>query len=83
MNEKESHIHIGQLIQAQLKADGRSIGWLAREIGCTRNHIYKIFNKSTVESELLFRISQAMNFNFFQHYTAAFLEAMKSRTGEE
>ena len=83
MENLQSNIHIGHLIREQLKADQRSASWLAREIGCSRNHVYKIFNKSTVESELLFRISKAMNFNFFQYYTAAFLESMKSRTGEE
>lgn len=83
MSGKGNNIHIGQLIQAQLKADQRSVGWLSREIGCTRNHVYKIFNKPSLDSELLFRISQAMHFNFFQYYTAAFLEALKSRTGEE
>lgn len=82
MNEKEN-IHIGHLIQAQLKADKRSVGWLSREIGCTRNHVYKIFNKSSLDSDLIFRISKAMNFNFFQYYTAAFLENMKARIGEE
>ena len=82
MNEKEN-IHIGHLIQAQLKADHRSVGWLAREIGCTRNHVYKIFNKSSLDSDLIFRISKAMNFNFFQHYSAAVNAAMKARMGEE
>ena len=66
--EHNCNIHIGQLIQAQLKADQRSASWLAREIGCTRNHVYKIFNKSSLDSDLIFRISKAMNFNFFQYY---------------
>lgn len=82
MNEK-GNIHIGKLIQAQLKADKRSVGWLSREIGCTRNHVYKIFSKSSLDSDLIFRISKAMNFNFFQYYTAAFLENLKARIGEE
>ena len=51
MNEKED-IHIGHLIQAQLKTDQRSVGWLSREIGCSRNHVYKIFNKSSLDSRL-------------------------------
>ena len=76
-------IHIGQLIRAQLKADQRSVSWLAREIGCTRNHVYKIFNKSSLDSDLIFRIAKAMNYNFFQYYTAAFLENLKARIGEE
>jgi DNA-binding phage protein len=82
MSEKEN-IHIGHLIQTQLKADKRSVGWLAREIGCTRNHVYKIFNRPSLDSDLILRISKAMNYNFFQYYTAAFLENLKSRIGEE
>ena len=82
METHESNIHIGHLIQAQLKADKRSVGWLAREIGCSRNHLYKVFRKPSLEGELLLRISLAMNFNFFQYYTAEFIEGMKARTGE-
>ena len=82
MNEKEN-IHIGRLIQAQLKADKRSVGWLSREIGCTRNHVYKLFNKPSLDGDLILRISNAMNFNFFQYYSAAFLESMKARMGEK
>ena len=83
MEEAINSIHIGHLIQAQLKADQRSVGWLAREIGCTRNHVYKIFRKPSLEGDLILRISNAMNFNFFQYYTAEFLERMKARMGEE
>ena len=83
MENLQSNIHIGQLIREQLKADQRSASWLAREIGCSRNHLYKVFRKSSLDGELLLCISLAMNFNFFQYYTAAFLENMKSRIGEE
>ena len=83
MENSGNELHIGHLIQAQLKADKRSVGWLSREIGCTRNHVYKIFNKASLDSDLIFRISKAMNFNFFQYHTAAFLENMKTRIGEE
>ena len=81
MNEKEN-IHIGHLIQAQLKADQRSASWLAREIGCSRNHLYKVFRKPSLDGELLLSISLAMNFNFFQYYTAEFIEGMKARMGD-
>ena len=83
MENIQSNIHIGHLVQAQLKADQHSASWLAREIGCTRNHVYKIFSKSSLDSDLIFCISKAMNFNFFQYYTAAFLENLKARIGEE
>ena len=83
MNSKENGIHIGHLIQAQLKADKRSVGWLAKQIPCTRNHVYKIFNRPSLDADLILKISIAMNFNFFRYYSAEFFEAMKARMGEE
>ena len=83
MEKLSSDIHIGHLIQEQLKVDQRSVGWLSREIGCTRNHVYKIFNKPSLDGDLLLRISLSMHFNFFQYYSAAFIEGMKVRIGEE
>ena len=78
---EQNNIHIGQLIWAQLKADERSVSWLAREMGCSRNHLYKVFRKASLDGELLLTISLAMNFNFFQYYTAEFIEGMKQRIG--
>ena len=83
METHESNIHIGHLIREQLKADDRSVSWLAREIHCSRNHIYKIFNKPSLDSNLILKISVAMNYNFFQYYTAEFFENIKARTGIE
>ena len=81
--EYNDSLQIGHLIRKQLKADDRCVGWLSREIGCTRNHVYKIFNKPSLDSDLILRISNAMHFNFFQYYSSAFFEGMKPRIGEE
>ena len=81
--ENNGNIHIGQLIREQLKADQRSASWLAREIGCTRNHVYKIFNRPSLDADLILKISIVMNFNFFRYYTTAFLDGMKDWLGEE
>jgi len=78
----QSEIHIGKIIRAQLKADKRSVSWLAQEIGCTRGHLYKMFRKPSIDCKLLLDISIATSFNFFKYYTAAFCEGMKVRTGE-
>ncbi len=83
MENLQSNIHIGHLIQAQLKADKRSVGWLAKQIPCTRNHVYKIFNKHSLDADLILKISVAMSFNFFQYYSAEVNAAMKARMGEE
>lgn len=78
-----NEIHIGRLIQEQLKTDQRSVSWLAKQIPFTRNHIYKIFRKSSIDCALLLRISQAMGYNFFRYYAAEVAKGMKERIGEE
>ena len=71
MTEKEKQLgptgfHIGQHIKATLAHDGRSITWLANELGCTRDNLYKIFHHSFVNTDLLFKISEAMKHDFFK-----------------
>ena len=83
MENATSNIHIGHIIQVRLKTDQRSVSWLAREIHCTRNNVYKILNKPSLDGDLILKISLAMNFNFFRYYTTAFHEGLKARLGEE
>ena len=76
-------IHIGHLIEEQLRSDDRSVSWLARQIPCTRNHVYKIFRKDSLDCALLLRISKIMQFNFIQYYAAEVAGSLTERMGEE
>ena len=76
-------IHIGSLIRERLKQDGRKVTWLADEISCTRPHLYKIFAKANVDCELLMRISIALDFDFFQYYSAVVTAHINKRAGGE
>ena len=76
-------IHIGSLIWERLKQDGRKVTWLADEISCTRPHLYKIFAKANVDCELLMRISIALDFDFFQYYSAVVTAHINKRAGGE
>lgn len=58
-------IHIGELIKARLEQIERSPGWLARRINCDRTNIYKIFQRQSIDTELLARISKALEYDFF------------------
>lgn len=81
--EDEKKIHIGKIIRDQLKADKRSVSWLAQEIGCTRGHLYKMFLKPSLDSDLILSISIAMGFNFFKYYSAKIQAAITKRVGED
>jgi len=59
-------IHLGTMVKRELKAQGRTVVWLARTINMERSSIYKIFERDTLDVGLLIRISLVMNHDFFQ-----------------
>ncbi len=61
-------MHIGQILKEKLKEDGKSVVWLARELGCHRTNIYNLFEKYSIDTQLLERISIIMRHNFFDLY---------------
>jgi len=61
----EEEIHIGRLIRNKLKEEGRSVSWLAKKIHCKRDNIYKIFDRTSVDTALLLRISFVLKTDFF------------------
>lgn len=64
-----NQIFIGKSIERELRAQERSVVWLARKLNCNRTNIYKIFNRSTIDTELLLKISNVLQRNFFEEYT--------------
>jgi len=70
-------IHIGKIIYQTLKAQGRKSRWLAEQICVQPSTISKIYKKKYIDTELLLRISQALNVDLFQHYSLLFSETQK------
>ena len=64
-------LHIGNMIRAELKAQGRTVTWFAREIYTTRTNVYKILNKESIDLKLLVRISKLLHHNFLLEYSNA------------
>ncbi len=61
-------MHIGQVLKDKLHEDGKTVVWLARELGCHRTNIYNLFDKYSIDTQLLQRISTVMRYNFFDLY---------------
>lgn len=59
-------IHVGTMVKRELKAQGRSVVWLARTIKKERSSIYKIFERNSLDVALLIRISLVLDHDFFQ-----------------
>lgn len=61
-------IHIGQIIEAELHKQERSVTWFANKLYCDRTNVYKIFKRGSLDSDLLLRISIILKHNFFIYY---------------
>ena len=74
MARKDSAMVIGELIQQELRRQERTVSWFARKLNCNRSNVYDIFRRSTIDTELLLRISIVLNTNFFELYNKEFGE---------
>ena len=70
--------HIGQLIKQTMQKQGRKNEWLAEQIGVQASAISKIYQKKSLNTEQLVRISQALGVDFFKMYSS-FIEGKKKR----
>lgn len=61
-------LHIGQMIKNNFDQQPKShtINWFAEQLHCQRGNIYNIFNRKTIDTELLIRISIILNHDFFK-----------------
>lgn len=56
---------IGQLIKEELTAQERSVSWFARKLCIDRSNVYRLFQKNSIDTSLLTRISMVLNKDFF------------------
>ena len=62
-------IHIGELIQKRMKELGMTRSELARRIGTSSQNLGKILKRSSIDSQRLFKLSEALKTDFFQYYS--------------
>lgn len=67
--------HIGQLIRQELRRQERSVAWFARQLSCDRSNIYRIFQKESIDTYLLVRISIILQYNFFFYIITMYRKA--------
>ena len=56
---------IGSLIKEELEKQERSISWFARKLACDRSNVYRLFQKESIDTNLLTRISVILGRDFF------------------
>lgn len=59
-------IHIGVEIQNRFKDKGLTVTEFARRINKSRENVYNIFKRKSIDTALLQKISEVLGFDFFQ-----------------
>ena len=66
MEQAIKELRIGQRIHEELKQQGRTVTWLAQQLNMERTSLYYTFRQSSIDLELLLRISAFIGHNFLQ-----------------
>ena len=61
----KEEIHIGNLIKEKLKARDLTASWLARQVHSDCSNFSKMLRKPNLDSNLLIKISTALDYDFF------------------
>lgn len=74
-------IHIGQIIQQKVKSKRVQRKELYEKLNTSRQNLYAIFKRETIDTGILLKLCQIVNYNFFAEYFKA--EPLKSMLVEE
>ena len=79
MNPPIPPIHIGEEIKQELNIQERSVVWLAKQVSCDPSNLYKQLKYPHIHAELLYRISIALNEDFFARYSQKLYEKLQGK----
>lgn len=65
-------IHIGNLIRDELRRQSHTNQWLADQLDIDRRTIQRLYNKPSIDTQQLFRISKILGVDLFKHYSEQF-----------
>ncbi len=79
-DQRPALVHTGRLIACELKRQRRPVSWLAEKLYCDRSNVYRLLQKSSLDSNLLLRISNILRCDFFAAYSKAYLHELELKT---
>jgi hypothetical protein len=63
-------LHIGKEIEIRYKESGIKLSEFARRLNTSPRNVYTIFERADIKTDLLQKISQVLNYNFFTLYNS-------------
>lgn len=76
----KEELHFGHLIKDLLKSEGRSVSWFAERMKCDRRNMYKILERSYLDSNFIIRASEILDHDFFDDASKWFQDNRNNRT---
>lgn len=80
-------IHVGHLIEKEIRRrqlyENISMGYVAYLIGKSRSNLYDIFNRKVVDSNIITRLSIALDINFFDVLAKEVEERLREKAPKE
>jgi hypothetical protein len=64
----DMRLHIGKEIEHRYKESGIKLSEFARRLSTSPRNVYAIFERPDIKTDLLQKISEVLNFNFFTLY---------------
>ena len=81
------NLHIGLKIKEVLEQRGITKVNFAKQIYTTKQNVYDIFERESIDTALLLKISKILQYDFFRHYIQSDLQvpeiSVKSATQEK
>lgn len=65
---------LGETIREELERQERSVSWLAHKLYCDRSTVYRMFERNSIDTEMLLRVSVILKRNFFEDFTRRYEE---------
>lgn len=75
--------HIGKIISKELKEQGRTKVWLARQVHCDPSNFNKILKRQYIDMDLLRRVSLALDKNLSVEFFEEINSQLKSEREEK
>lgn len=73
-------VSIGQSIRTEFERSGHSVVWFAQQLCCDRTNIYRIFERESIDTLLLARISIVLKHNFFTELSVHTDKAIETKS---
>lgn len=78
-------MHIGNRIKEvfEVQPKTHNIEWFAARLNCKRANIYNIFSRQTIDTQLLYQISEILDHDFFRDLSDDMMKARGITLGEK